>query len=212
MLVRLVGNAAFWINAFPHKDGVSTSLSPRYIMTRRHLDATKHVRYEFGSYVQTHEEHTSDMRTRTIGAIYLGPCGHEQGGQYFMALGSRKLIHCQYWTEMPMPSEVIDQINQYGMRDKMPQSLNFDNCVGLHPEYYNKDNDNHHSVHSSNEDDQSSHSSSELDSLEDSDLRNEQPKILEPVHITEVGYENLENGDKKNVDTMLPHVFETKAM
>ena len=37
----------------------------------RRIDYQKHVRLEFGSYVQTHEEHCNDMKARTIGAICL---------------------------------------------------------------------------------------------------------------------------------------------
>jgi hypothetical protein len=32
MLIRLVENAAFWQNAFPHEDSVTPNLSPRYII------------------------------------------------------------------------------------------------------------------------------------------------------------------------------------
>jgi hypothetical protein len=78
--------AVFWLNAFPHDDGVSDSMSPRYILTGRLIDYNKHVHLEIGSYVQTHEEHSNDMRPRTIGATCLGPTGNEQGGHYFMSL------------------------------------------------------------------------------------------------------------------------------
>ena len=60
MLIHLVGNAVFWLKAIPPSDGVSESLSPLYLLTRKHLvlDYRKHVRLEFGGYIQTHEEHT----------------------------------------------------------------------------------------------------------------------------------------------------------
>jgi hypothetical protein len=51
MVIRLIGNAVFWLNAFPHKDGASLTLSPKYIMTGWHLNAEKHVCTEFGTYV-----------------------------------------------------------------------------------------------------------------------------------------------------------------
>jgi hypothetical protein len=88
MLIRLVCNAVFWLNAFLHADGVSDNLSPRYLFTGKHLDYHKHVRLEFGSYVQTHEEHTNGMEPRTTGAICLSPSGNEQGGHYFLSLNS----------------------------------------------------------------------------------------------------------------------------
>jgi hypothetical protein len=61
MVIRLVANSVFWLNAFPHSDGVSSTLSPQYLLTGKHLDYQKHVRLEYGSYVQTHEEHSNDM-------------------------------------------------------------------------------------------------------------------------------------------------------
>jgi hypothetical protein len=83
IVIRLVSNGVFWRNAFPHKDGVSSTLSPRYLMTGKHLDFTKHVRAEFGAYVQTHEQHSNNVDACTIGAICLGPSGNEQGGHWF---------------------------------------------------------------------------------------------------------------------------------
>jgi hypothetical protein len=38
MVIRLVCNAVFWLNAFPHADGVSDALSPHYLLTGKHLD------------------------------------------------------------------------------------------------------------------------------------------------------------------------------
>jgi hypothetical protein len=48
-IIHAVGNAVFWLNTFPHNDGVSNTLSPRYLLTGRHLDYNKHVRTEFGA-------------------------------------------------------------------------------------------------------------------------------------------------------------------
>lgn len=42
MLARMVANAIFWLNSLPPKEGVSPTLSPRFILTGRHLDYTKH--------------------------------------------------------------------------------------------------------------------------------------------------------------------------
>eukprot|EP00980_Cylindrotheca_fusiformis_P026169 scaffold15484_cov125-Cylindrotheca_fusiformis.AAC.1 len=73
VLVHLLKNAVLWLNALPAADGVSSQHSPRYLMTGRELTYDKHVRLEFGAYVQSHEEHSNDMRERTTGAICLGP-------------------------------------------------------------------------------------------------------------------------------------------
>jgi hypothetical protein len=33
VVVHVVGNSIFWLNAFPHKDGISGTLSPQYFIT-----------------------------------------------------------------------------------------------------------------------------------------------------------------------------------
>jgi hypothetical protein len=121
----------FWLNAFPHDDGVSDSMSPRYILTGRHIDYNKHVCLEIGSYVQTHEEHSNNMRPRTIGATCLGPTGNEQGGHYFMSLMTGRRLYCEAWTELPMPQEAIECVNALGRRQNMPKTLTFANKYGF---------------------------------------------------------------------------------
>ena len=86
MHVHLMKNSVFWLNSFPATDGISSIHSPRYIMTGKEVDYNKHCRIEFGSYVQTHEEHGNDMGDRTLGAICLGPTGNKKGTHWFMNL------------------------------------------------------------------------------------------------------------------------------
>ena len=57
MIIELIYCSVFWLNAFPHEDGVSDTLSPRCIIDGMRIDYNKHCRLEFGNYVQTHEEH-----------------------------------------------------------------------------------------------------------------------------------------------------------
>ena len=130
VVVRLVSNAVFWLNAFPHPDGVSATLSPRYLLTGRHLDYHKHVRLEFGSYAQTHEEHTNDMKARTLGAICLGPSGNEQGGHYFMCLRTGRRLHRFAWTPLPMPDDAITRVTALGAQQGMPKTLTFSDWFG----------------------------------------------------------------------------------
>ena len=61
MVIHLVRNTIFWLNAFPSSDSWSSKHSPRYIMTGKHLDYNKHIRAEFGEYIQMHQEHDSGM-------------------------------------------------------------------------------------------------------------------------------------------------------
>ena len=185
VVVRLVSNAVFWLNAFPHPDGVSTTLSPRYLITGRHLDYRKHVRLEFGSYAQTHEEHTNDMRARTLGAICLGPSGNEQGGHYFMCLRTGRRLHRFAWTPLPMPEDAITRVTALGAQQGMPKTLTFSDRFGHElPEAADAVDDDHdstyapsdHSSSSSADDDlsdgastSSSSSSSSSDSAGDDD-------------------------------------------
>ena len=125
MLVQLVSNCVFWLNAFPHPDGVSNEYSPRYILTGKQLDYTKHVRMEFGAYGQVDRSHTNDMNERTVGGICLGPSGNSQGTHYFVSLASGKRIVGSTWTELPMPQEVVDRINQFGKDQGFPKTLTF---------------------------------------------------------------------------------------
>jgi len=60
---------------FPDDDGISKTLSPRAIVTGLLPDFNLHCKLEFGSYVQTHEDHNNSMEPRTTGKIHLGQLG-----------------------------------------------------------------------------------------------------------------------------------------
>jgi hypothetical protein len=92
VLVHLLRNAVFWLNAFPHEDGATQKYSPCYIMTGQHLSFAKHAVIEFGAYVQTHKEHTNEMGQHTMGCICLGPPGNRQGAHWFMSLSSGERV------------------------------------------------------------------------------------------------------------------------
>lgn len=79
-------------NTLPYSR-IPYTMSPRYILIGKHIDYHKHVRLEFGAYVQTHEQHTNDMKARTTGAICLGPPGNNQGGHFFMLLTTGRRLH-----------------------------------------------------------------------------------------------------------------------
>ena len=126
LLVHLVKVAVFWLNAFPHRDGISDQL-PRYIMTGHTLNFQRHARLELGAYVQTHEEHDNSMGPQTLGAICLGPTGNQQGGHWFLSLTSGARIIRHRWTSLPAPREVICRVNSMGKRQDMPSTLTFAN-------------------------------------------------------------------------------------
>ena len=68
MVVELVKFSVFWLNAFPAKGGVATTLSPRTLLTGMGIDFATHCRLSFCSYVQTHEENfcTNGQQARTV--------------------------------------------------------------------------------------------------------------------------------------------------
>ena len=125
VLIHLVKNAVFWLNALPASDGVSSVHSPRYLLTGRELEYPLHVRLEFGEYVQTHEKHGNRMTDRTVGAICLGPNGNSQGGHHFMCLSTGARITRDRWTDLPMPREVIHRVSEMGRQQGMPNTLTF---------------------------------------------------------------------------------------
>ncbi len=168
----------------PHADGMSDTLSARYLLTGRHLDYNKHVCLKFGSYVQTHEEHSNDMRPRTIGAICLEPSGNEQGGHYFRSLVTGRCIIRDRWTELPMPKEAITRVNQLGCQQKMPKTLTFANRFGFelpdadddvddeNDSDYDPDDDTQSSDNSTALSDSSTHTSDDDDDDDDGDDNN----------------------------------------
>jgi hypothetical protein len=130
VLIHLVKNAVFWLNAFPGNDGITRKYSPRYIMTGQHLSAKKHAVIEFGAYVQTHEQHTNNMDQRSMGCICLGPTGNQQGAHWFMSLSSGERVVRYRWTELPIPKEAIDRVSAIGRQQRMPSTLTYANRLG----------------------------------------------------------------------------------
>ena len=168
VLIHLVKNAVFWINAVPTNDGITRQYSPRYIMTGQQLLASKHAVLPFGSYVQTHEQHTNDMNERTLSCICLGPTGNVQGGHWFMSLASGDKLIRYRWTELPMPSESIDRVNAIACRQQMPSNITYANREGV--EIMNTvdsypDDASANSQSDSDDDDYSQTSSSDDDSI-----------------------------------------------
>ena len=75
LIVKLVYNVVFWLNIFPHRDG----MSPRTILTGLHINHHKHCTLKFSSYIQIHKQHNNSMTAHTSGAIALQPADNIQG-------------------------------------------------------------------------------------------------------------------------------------
>ena len=139
LVIEMVYAAIFWLNAFPHRLGISQDYSPRTIVTGLSIDYKLHCRAEFGEYVQTHEEHDNSMQTRTVGALALRPTGNRQGSFYFYNLNSGLRINRLRWTPLPMPEEVIARVHALARRAKASRGLVFTDSFGrsfddLYPE------------------------------------------------------------------------------
>jgi hypothetical protein len=81
------------------------------IITGQKMDYNHHCKYQFGQYVQMHEQHDNSMAPRTIGALALCPTGNAQGNFYFFSLSSGQVINQAHATALPMPDDVIDRIH-----------------------------------------------------------------------------------------------------
>ena len=130
LTIWIVFHTVRLINYFPPKQGISTSLSPKTIMSGETLDYRKHLALQVGTYVQVHEEDNprNSQVARTRGAIALGPSGNLQGGYKFMALNTGKKITRNSWDAIPMPDTVIARVNALG-RDQ-PAHLIFTDRSG----------------------------------------------------------------------------------
>jgi hypothetical protein len=63
MVSEMVMLSIFWLNASPHRLGISQTMSPRNIVTGLDVNYNKHCRIEFGQYVQTHKTNDNSMVT-----------------------------------------------------------------------------------------------------------------------------------------------------
>ena len=130
MVAELIYYCVFWLNSFPARDGVSTTLSPRAIVTGSHIDFNKHCKLEFGAYVQAHEEHDNTMATRTTGAIALRPTGNAQGGYFLYSLSTGRVLNRNNWTALPMPQDVIARVHTLARRAAANVALTFADRLG----------------------------------------------------------------------------------
>ena len=126
LIIKMVYAANYWLNMFPRKGGISKTLSPYALLTKKTWSYTTHCKLEFGDYVQTHEEHDNSMAAWTIGAIALRPTGNTQGGYFFFSLTTRRVLNQGWWTSLPMPNEVIDRVHRMARQEHGNNGLFFE--------------------------------------------------------------------------------------
>jgi len=130
LIVKMVYNVVFWLNVFPHRDGVHEFMSPRTILTGLHINHDKHCTLEFGTYVQIHEEHDNSMMARTSGAIALRLTGNIQGTHYFLNVNSGRRVTRNFWTALPMPNEIIHAVHRLAAVCKKHKGIVFTDNKG----------------------------------------------------------------------------------
>ena len=125
-LVAEMGKACvFWLNSLPPQSNFGNDLSPRTMVTGQRLDFKRHCRFQFGEYVQTHEQHNNSMMSRTVGALALRPTGNAQGGFYFLSLTTGRVLNRLRATALPMPDNVVDQVHRMARRQRANPGLLF---------------------------------------------------------------------------------------
>jgi hypothetical protein len=100
-------------------------MRPRVIITGQLIDFNRHCKYEFGEYVQTHEQLDNSMSPRTIGALALHPTGNTQGSHYFFSLSTLKAINCNHTNPLPIPVDVIERVHLIALQQKADTGLIF---------------------------------------------------------------------------------------
>ena len=123
IIIELVAVSVFWFHAFPHHDSISTTISPREIITDMTLDYNHHCKQQYDDYVQTHDQHENTMSLQTIGAHALRPTGNELGGHYFMSLKIGRRLNRNNSMPLPIPIEFIDHVHRISNLD--PFGLTF---------------------------------------------------------------------------------------
>jgi hypothetical protein len=89
------------------------------IMGHQILNYASLCKLPFEAYVQVHEDNpvTSNMETRITGGINLG-LSNLYGAHKFYSLRTGEIITGQKWTELPVPSEVIEKIDELANEDE----------------------------------------------------------------------------------------------
>jgi hypothetical protein len=111
---------------------VSTTYSPRTIITGTALDFTKHCQIPFGAYAEVHEDKdkTYTMDGRTHPAICLGPTANFQGSYKFLSLRTGKRITRKQFTELPMPDSVVKRVEAMALREKQDKTITLSDRSG----------------------------------------------------------------------------------
>ena len=71
LIIKLVYFCIFWLNVFHPGETIAAGISSTTLVTDTTINYNTHCKYEFGTYVQTHEEHDNSVNTRTVGHLHF---------------------------------------------------------------------------------------------------------------------------------------------
>jgi hypothetical protein len=119
MIDTMITCAVLGLNAFPTKNGISATMSPRnFIYGKTNLDFNQ-LKYQFGTYEQLYEGKTNTQKGRSIGAIALNP-SNKNSGYRFMSLKTGQKLHGHVFQPLPIMDKVIDRVAELGEQDGHP--------------------------------------------------------------------------------------------
>ena len=108
------------LNLYPSTSGISSQLSPLSIVRGEGPADLQSFGLEFGSYAQVYNERqvSNTMASRSTGAIAL--CSTSSGSQYFFSLETGQRILRRQATPLPMPLDVIEQVEYLAKKEGQP--------------------------------------------------------------------------------------------
>ena len=85
MAQSLIAFVQKWINAFPSKNEISSTMSPAVKVKGKGDPTFNHKRITFGSYTIVYNVTTNGIKRRSVPSISLNET-NDRGGYYFMSL------------------------------------------------------------------------------------------------------------------------------
>ena len=106
-----------------------TTFSPRELLVQWRLDYKKHCWVLPGTYCKVHDKPVplNTMSSCTHECNACSPTENFQGRVKFYCLNTGRILKQISFTEIPMPTTIIDQVNQIGAQEKQGQDFCFNN-------------------------------------------------------------------------------------
>ena len=105
------------------------------IIHRAILDYNTHCKHYTGEYVLAHDDQhiKNNMNARAIDCIYLRPSIQSKNIHEFYNINTKQIITRRHYTSVPIPTNIIKQIENQALEENMPTAINFN------PEYIGND-------------------------------------------------------------------------